>query len=148
MGHEKCFDLHDILTGVLGLKWRRRRRTQDLNPDQKKRRYNFGLEHDDESESYWRNVLKTDRKIVSSPNQDLTLLLKSLWSDEKWWSVTAPRNRSMDGAWVEDPSEVPSMTEKKWDEKVMVWGAFTAQGVCELHFLKKRRGKKTLNGEY
>ena len=67
-----------------------------MNPDQKRRRKAFGLEHEEEDATFWRNVL---------------------WSDEKWWYVDAPRNRSMDGAWVEDPSEVPVIAEKKWGSK-------------------------------
>ena len=68
-----------------------------------------------------------------------------LWSDEKWWSVDAPANRSMDGVWCEDPSEVPNREEKKWGSKVLVWGGFTAQGVLDLVFLPQG---ESFNGEF
>ena len=50
--------------------------------------------------------------------------------------VVPPRNRSIDGVWAADPSDVPGWEEKKWGTKIMVWGGISFRGVTQLRFLE------------
>ena len=60
--------------------------------------------------------------------------MKVLWSDEKWWYLHPPKNRSIDRVWAADINEVPTFNEVKWSDKgcfeiFMFWGGMTGTAV-------------------
>ena len=56
---------------------------------------------------------------------------KAIWSDEPLFEVMHPPNPQNDRVWGNNEAEVTKRMTLKTPEKVMVWGAMSAQGLSQ-----------------
>ena len=69
------------------------------------------------------------------------------WSSEQWASVIfsdeapfylcEPSNRQIDRVWSSDGQNIPPVLTIKFPPHLMVWGAMSARGVSQLHFIPR-----------
>ena len=77
------------------------------------------------------------------------------WSSEQWANVIffdeapfylcEPSNRQIDRVWSSDGQNIPPVLTIKFPPHLMVWGAMSARGVSELHFIPQ---KCSVNAKY
>ena len=68
-----------------------------------------------------------------------------IWSDESPFEILHTSNPQNDRVWAHNIDDVPPRTTVKNPCKIMVWGAMSAQGLSELHFVPKGQ---TVNSTY
>ena len=79
--------------------------------------------------------------------KDLTAdkLKQVIWSDESSFEILHTSNPQNDRVWARDVDDVPPRITVKNPSKIMVWGAMSALGLSELHFVPKGQ---TVNAAY
>lgn len=68
-----------------------------------------------------------------------------IWSNEAPFEILHTSNPQNDRVWARNVDDVPPRTTVKNPCKIMVWGAMSAQGLSELHFVPKA---ETVNADY